>query len=111
MFQNKCLPEVVEWTINIRKSKSIVAVITTLFSILLYISNLLSINQLSMTSRNSQSEDSKGAQFSFLEQKIKARFEVLNKIGSGAYGHVWKVCCKKTGELLAIKKVFLAFQN
>jgi serine/threonine protein kinase len=42
---------------------------------------------------------------------VKARFEVLGKIGSGAYGHVWKVRCRSTRELLAIKKVFLAFQN
>ena len=26
-----------------------------------------------------------------VEQHIKDRFEFLRKIGSGAYGHVWKV--------------------
>jgi len=36
---------------------------------------------------------------------------LLQKIGSGAYGHVWKVRCRKSKQSFAIKKVFLAFQN
>ena len=35
----------------------------------------------------------------------------MNKLGSGAYGHVWKVKDKKTQEVFALKKVFSAFQN
>lgn len=36
---------------------------------------------------------------------------MLKKIGSGAYGHVWKVKCRETKNVYAIKKVFLAFQD
>ena len=32
-------------------------------------------------------------------------------MGSGAYGHVWKVTDKKSGEVLALKKIFDAFQH
>jgi serine/threonine protein kinase len=32
-------------------------------------------------------------------------------LGSGAYGHVWKVKSKMDNKTYAIKKVFLAFQN
>jgi mitogen-activated protein kinase 15 len=46
-----------------------------------------------------------------LEPRIKKRFEVLRKIGSGAYGHVWKVRCRVSRAVFAIKKVFLAFQD
>jgi mitogen-activated protein kinase 15 len=35
----------------------------------------------------------------------------MEKIGSGAYGHVWKVEHKLTKKVYALKKVFLAFQN
>jgi mitogen-activated protein kinase 15 len=39
------------------------------------------------------------------------RFELLKKIGNGAYGHVWKVQDKKSGQVFALKKNFDAFQN
>lgn len=61
--------------------------------------------------KESQEDEPKGAEHSFLEGRIKQRFEVLKKIGSGAYGHVWKVRCRETKAIYAIKKVFLAFQD
>jgi mitogen-activated protein kinase 15 len=42
---------------------------------------------------------------------IEKRFEKIEKIGSGAYGYVWKVKDRKTNKIYALKKVFLAFQN
>lgn len=39
------------------------------------------------------------------------RYELVKKIGSGAYGIVWKVTDRKTGETLALKKIFDAFQH
>jgi mitogen-activated protein kinase 15 len=36
---------------------------------------------------------------------------VLKKIGSGAYGHVWKVEEKATKKIFALKKIFDAFQH
>jgi mitogen-activated protein kinase 15 len=32
-------------------------------------------------------------------------------VGSGAYGHVWKVTAHKNGNTLALKKIFDAFQH
>jgi mitogen-activated protein kinase 15 len=46
-----------------------------------------------------------------IEQHILKRYEVLKKVGSGAYGHVWRVKDRKTGDILALKKIFDAFQH
>jgi len=46
-----------------------------------------------------------------IDQHILDRFEVLQKLGKGAYGVVWKVTDKETKEVLALKKIFGAFQN
>jgi mitogen-activated protein kinase 15 len=39
------------------------------------------------------------------------KYDIVKKIGKGAYGIVWKVIDKKTRQILALKKVFDAFQN
>ena len=36
---------------------------------------------------------------------------MVDKIGSGAYGHVWKVKSYETSKQYALKKIFGAFQN
>ena len=46
-----------------------------------------------------------------IEQHVLKKYEVLKKVGSGAYGHVWRVKDRKTGEVLALKKIFDAFQH
>ena len=46
-----------------------------------------------------------------VENHIIKKYSLLKKVGSGAYGHVWKVTDKKTGEILALKKIFDAFQH
>jgi mitogen-activated protein kinase 15 len=46
-----------------------------------------------------------------VETHILNKFELIKKVGSGAYGHVWKVTDKKTGKILALKKIFDAFQH
>lgn len=46
-----------------------------------------------------------------IEEHILRRYEVVKKVGSGAYGHVWKVNDRKTGQTLALKKIFDAFQH
>jgi len=46
-----------------------------------------------------------------VETHILSKYELLKKVGSGAYGHVWKVSDKKTGQTLALKKIFDAFQH
>jgi mitogen-activated protein kinase 15 len=46
-----------------------------------------------------------------IEPHITKLFKINKLLGSGAYGHVWKVEDRKTGQILALKKIFDAFQN
>lgn len=46
-----------------------------------------------------------------IEPHIAKRFEVVKKIGSGAYGIVWKVMDRRDHRFYALKKNFDAFQN
>ena len=39
------------------------------------------------------------------------KYEILGPIGEGAYGVVWKAIDKHTKNIVAVKKVFDAFQN
>jgi mitogen-activated protein kinase 15 len=40
-----------------------------------------------------------------------AKYEILQKLGKGAYGIVWKVKDKESGDVYALKKIFDAFHN
>ena len=46
-----------------------------------------------------------------VESHILRKYSLVKKVGSGAYGHVWKVTDKKTGQVLALKKIFDALQH
>lgn len=54
-----------------------------------------------------------------MEPHILSRYNLLKKIGSGAYGHVWKVIERRASQThqslppqpLALKKIFDAFQH
>lgn len=46
-----------------------------------------------------------------IESHIYKKFEILNKLGKGAYGVVWKAVEKNTKQIVALKKVFEAFHN
>ena len=46
-----------------------------------------------------------------IETHLLRKYEILQKLGKGAYGIVWKAIDKKTREVIALKKVFDAFQN
>jgi len=46
-----------------------------------------------------------------IENHIIEKYEILEKKGKGAYGVVWKAKQRKTGKIVALKKVFDAFQN
>lgn len=46
-----------------------------------------------------------------IEPHIFKKFEILQKLGKGAYGIVWKAVEKKTKRVVALKKVFEAFHN
>jgi len=46
-----------------------------------------------------------------IDAHILERYEILQKLGKGAYGIVWKVRDKQSEDMIALKKVFGAFQN
>jgi mitogen-activated protein kinase 15 len=46
-----------------------------------------------------------------IDKHVLRKYEILQKLGKGAYGIVWKAIDKKTRETVALKKIFDAFQN
>lgn len=46
-----------------------------------------------------------------IETHILNKFEIIQKLGKGAYGVVWKAIDLNTKETVALKKVFDAFHN
>jgi len=46
-----------------------------------------------------------------IDQHILVRYEIKKRLGKGAYGIVWKGIDRKTGEIVALKKIFDAFRN
>ena len=46
-----------------------------------------------------------------VEPHILEKYELVRKIGSGAYGHVWKAIHRKSKRIVALKKIFDAFQH
>jgi mitogen-activated protein kinase 15 len=49
--------------------------------------------------------------FDTIDGKILRCFEIVKKVGQGAYGQVWKVKDKKTASFCALKKIYDAFRN
>jgi len=46
-----------------------------------------------------------------IETHVLRKYELISKIGKGAYGVVWKARSKKTKKIVALKKIFNCFQN
>ncbi|KMZ78535.1 hypothetical protein PVIIG_01312 [Plasmodium vivax India VII] len=46
-----------------------------------------------------------------VDESVLRKYDVLRKIGKGAYGVVYKARCKKNRKIVAVKKIFGAFQN
>ncbi len=46
-----------------------------------------------------------------IDKPVLKRYEVAQKLGKGAYGIVWKAVDRKTKAIVALKKIFDAFQN
>jgi len=46
-----------------------------------------------------------------IDRHVLRKYEIVQKLGRGAYGIVWKAIDKKTREVCALKKCFDAFQN
>ena len=52
-----------------------------------------------------------GAMSEEIDKHVLRKYEVAQKLGKGAYGIVWKAHDKKTKDVVALKKIFDAFQN
>lgn len=46
-----------------------------------------------------------------IESHILSKYDVVQRLGKGAYGVVWKAINRQSGEVCALKKVFDAFHN
>ena len=46
-----------------------------------------------------------------VDRLVMKQYDVQYKLGKGAYGIVWKATDKRTKEVVALKKIFDAFQN
>lgn len=46
-----------------------------------------------------------------VESQVSKKYEIMQKLGKGAYGIVWRCKDRKTQEILALKKIFDAFQD
>ena len=45
-----------------------------------------------------------------VDKAVLKKYELIQRIGKGAYGIVWKALDKKTKRTVALKKIFDAFQ-
>jgi mitogen-activated protein kinase 15 len=46
-----------------------------------------------------------------IETHVHEKYQIVEKLGMGAYGIVWKAIRRKTNKVVALKKVFDAFHN
>ena len=46
-----------------------------------------------------------------VDKRVLRMLDVGQKLGKGAYGIVWKATEKRTSKVVALKKIFDAFQN
>ncbi|XP_047641548.1 mitogen-activated protein kinase 15 isoform X1 [Phacochoerus africanus] len=46
-----------------------------------------------------------------VDHRVAERYLLKRRLGKGAYGIVWKALDRRTGEVVAIKKIFDAFRN
>ncbi|BBN01245.1 mitogen-activated protein kinase 15 [Marchantia polymorpha subsp. ruderalis] len=46
-----------------------------------------------------------------IDKHVLRKYHVCQKLGKGAYGIVWKAIDRRTNEVVALKKIFDAFQN
>ncbi|CAD2106671.1 mitogen-activated protein kinase 1, putative [Plasmodium vinckei] len=46
-----------------------------------------------------------------IDEHVLKKYDIIKKIGKGAYGIVFKARCRKSKKIVAVKKIFGAFQN
>eukprot|EP00928_Gymnodinium_smaydae_P025845 TRINITY_DN20475_c0_g1_i1.p1 TRINITY_DN20475_c0_g1~~TRINITY_DN20475_c0_g1_i1.p1 ORF type:complete len:400 (+),score=73.55 TRINITY_DN20475_c0_g1_i1:82-1200(+) len=58
-----------------------------------------------------QAQDSASAKLDEVDPAVAKQYRILQKLGRGAYGVVWKCKDIESGRIIALKKIFDAFQN
>ncbi|XP_042868432.1 extracellular signal-regulated kinase 2-like isoform X2 [Penaeus japonicus] len=53
----------------------------------------------------------KGEGITEIDSHISKKYEIRRRIGKGAYGIVWKAIDRRSGDVVAVKKIFDAFRN
>eukprot|EP00965_Chrysotila_dentata_P192877 6175420-Pleurochrysis_carterae.AAC.4 len=46
-----------------------------------------------------------------IDKHVTRKYDIQQKLGKGAYGIVWRAVDKKSRDIVAVKKIFDAFQN
>jgi mitogen-activated protein kinase 15 len=46
-----------------------------------------------------------------IDDHVKRKYKIDQKVGKGAYGIVWRAIDVRTKRVVALKKIFDAFQN
>eukprot|EP01056_Protomagalhaensia_sp_Gyna25_P002720 Protomagalhaensia_sp_Gyna_25__2719@NODE_255_length_4149_cov_33_394647_g196_i0_p1_GENE_NODE_255_length_4149_cov_33_394647_g196_i0NODE_255_length_4149_cov_33_394647_g196_i0_p1_ORF_typecomplete_len515_score78_95Pkinase/PF00069_25/4_9e69Pkinase_Tyr/PF07714_17/8_6e39Kinaselike/PF14531_6/2_8e13Kdo/PF06293_14/7_8e09Pkinase_fungal/PF17667_1/1_2e07WaaY/PF06176_11/9_5e06RIO1/PF01163_22/0_00038FTA2/PF13095_6/0_052APH/PF01636_23/0_03Seadorna_VP7/PF07387_11/0_057EcKinase/PF02958_20/0_25_NODE_255_length_4149_ len=46
-----------------------------------------------------------------IDKHVTKKYDILQRLGKGAYGIVWRSEDRRTGQIVALKKIFDAFQN
>jgi len=46
-----------------------------------------------------------------IDRHVTRKYDIVQKLGKGAYGIVWRATDKRTKDVVALKKIFDAFQN
>ncbi|XP_037068226.1 extracellular signal-regulated kinase 2-like isoform X2 [Pollicipes pollicipes] len=61
---------------------------------------------------NKKKHNSKGMdKINEVDSHITQRYEIRKRLGKGAYGIVWKAIDRRSGDVVALKKIFDAFRN
>ena len=46
-----------------------------------------------------------------IDEQVLSKYDILSRLGQGAYGYVWKAKKIKNGSIVALKKIYDAFRN
>nr|XP_050848555.1 mitogen-activated protein kinase 15-like isoform X2 [Vespula vulgaris] len=63
------------------------------------------------SNRSTMSAKKNTTKVSEIDAHVSNQYDIIRRLGKGAYGIVWKAIEKKTKETVAVKKIFDAFRN
>ncbi len=58
-----------------------------------------------------QSSSSNANKVREVDDHVAKKYDMDKRLGKGAYGIVWKARSKRSGQVVAVKKIFDAFRN